>query len=779
MSDQNPLIAWLGGFTGNLQVLSQEDEKNKNELVQFLKSSIPSSIEFSQAKNSPFVFEKLSPSTFKDLSPELQQQISDVVSDENIALLQKEFKVFQRETPVRNVNALRSTPLWAAGAAVAKTIGPFLNIDGRRVWFDFFSVEKLVALYIQGAANPAIIFNVNVAKTWTGENTALLAPDTQNYKLTANSSIWINSEILAPDAPTGKYTGLTISSGTIDLSTMPVINGDKTTIPSGTLVTVKLKLAQQKVTDADDTSPYGADARAAEYTLPDVLEFQFNNSGSTITNISGAKWKIFDQPCSFKWNNTKGNYNADLFSLFIPFTSSEANFIVNKSLSPFAQFSGTSKIIASYWNLPAADLDLAHISPAAGIGALAILCDKGISTSWSGLQNGDININSCFIIAHPEGIAIGTTVAGNLYSKQNFSLWKDEKNPYESKLKIEFGKQFPLRFFSTVNGYEIIEATVNTIVEADRPIDVSAKPLPVRTKGSLLALFAYKNHRTIILYDNNLIQDNLTADIKDFLDLPVTSIALRNALFTTSTVMGCFLTADVSPDWKKVESGNLYLSLGIYKYIPMLPDPYAANVSVFQQFKDYRVTDKVQLHIPVMLLLCQVKWGVRGEGLPDHVTTSFHLLPFSTDQNNNQLITLPAASDNQNNDTAFNTDLSNAMVVSNNQISDWSKAIDNYFRDLFALLDVSSHANQMGVSFGQLNGERGPSLLFREFGVETQNEQMQSLYSVPFKIEEVQVMSPSIFVRSFTLPQIAWEPVHNLTDATYCRRSTERHEFLS
>ena len=766
MIDQNPLSAWLAGLAANLQTVSPEDEANKTELFKQLVTSVSLQHDFSQTKPASFSFEKIAPAALTELSPQMQQQLSDVITGSDIASLQSRYKVFQRETPVRSLLAKRSMPSWAAGAAVEKTIGPFINIDGRRFWFDFFKVEKLVALYLNGAANPAILFNIDVFRFWKDEKTALLAPATLHYDLTNDSSIWINSALLAPNAPTGKYTGLTIQSGTIDLTVMPVISGTKTTLPAGTHVSVKLKLKQQVATDADLASPYGEDARVAKFLLPGSLEFEFTGAGSKINQIDDAEWTLFDQDCSFKWKNTLGVYNADLFSLFIPFSSSVPEFVVNNSRSPFAQIAGTAKIIESFWNLPTADLDLTHISPAAGIGALALLCDKGVTITWSGLQNGDINLNIFVIIAHPEGIAIGSTVAGNFYSRQHFDMWQDEKNPHASKVKIDFGRQFSLQFFSTVNGYEIIEAAVNAVVEADRPIDVAAKPLPVHTKASVFALVAFEKHRSIILYDNNLLQDNFVPPVAGQpFELVTNALALQNALFTTTPVTGCFLTGELTLDWKKIVKGNLYLSLGIYKYIPMLPDPYAANVSVFQQFKDYRINDNFRFHTPVMILLCQTKWGVRGEALPDDVDTSFHLLPVMQDQNANQYNAIATPRQGTNFQQGNIVDVEHGMAAGFQRGGpvDWTPFIDNYFQDEFALLDVSSHANQMGVSFGQYGGRQQSTSLFRAFGVETEGDQLQSLYSIPFKIEQVQMMSPSLFVRSFTLPQFAWEPVNNLT----------------
>jgi hypothetical protein len=81
--------------------------------------------------------------------------------------------------------------------------------------------------------------------------------------------------------------------------------------------------------------------------------------------------------------------------------------------------------------------------------------------------------------------------------------------------------------------------------------------------------------------------------------------------------------------------------------------------------------------------------------------------------------------------------------------------------DAFSLLDVSSNAHQMGIS---LNG----SMLFVQTakvapGIAGEAAVQVVNNSFPFVVEGMQVKSPSTLVKTFTLPQISWEPVINLT----------------
>ena len=230
---------------------------------------------------------------------------------------------------MRSTQLHASTPLWAGGAAVDHTIEPFTNKDGRQFWFDFFRIEKLVALYIQGRPNPALLFNVSIGPRFINVNLPLVTELLPSYKLPAGS-IWVNSEIFASNAPSGYYTGITIRGGTITLSAPPQLIGGKLTITPNTVVTVRLQLQQPAVTDADTTIPYGIDARNAALQLPQQLSFHFSGLGSTLDEVASAQWNVYGHSASFEWNKQQqATYDNLLHRVLIPFISSTPTFQAN------------------------------------------------------------------------------------------------------------------------------------------------------------------------------------------------------------------------------------------------------------------------------------------------------------------------------------------------------------------------------------------------------------------------------------------------------------------
>ncbi len=168
-----------------------------------------------------------------------------------------------------------------------------------------------MALYIDGRPDPAILFNVSLIRRFmVGALPPVVDPLTR-YQLLPDS-VWVNSQIFAPNAPAGFFTGLKIKGGEITLSAPPQLINGKLVLSPNTTVTVKLDLDKPPVTDADPTSPYGKDARSASLDLPQTLSFHFSGGGSAVDGISGnPHWNVYGHKADFQWNKqTAPRYDA-------------------------------------------------------------------------------------------------------------------------------------------------------------------------------------------------------------------------------------------------------------------------------------------------------------------------------------------------------------------------------------------------------------------------------------------------------------------------------------
>ena len=127
---------------------------------------------------------------------------------------------------------------------------------------------------------------------------------------------------------------------------------------------------------------------------------------------------------------------------------------------------------------------------------------------------------------------------------------------------------------------------------------------------------------------------------------------------------------------------------------------------------------------------------------------------------------------------SLNTDLlggfknANGAIYSPEELFKLKKDVEDVWdsglqlqREFFSLLDVSSNASQLGVSFGMV------WQLIRTGSVRGEDGEVHNVdyntsawnTAFPFLVEGMQVKLPANRVRAFTLPLMAWEPEINLT----------------
>ena len=677
-----------------------------------------------------------------------------------------EYRLFVREVPLRSTQLPGSNPLWASGATPERSFGPFINSDGRRFWFDFFRIEKLVALYAQGAPEPALLFKIRTGFQFIGINLPLAADARASYNPIAGS-IWINSRLLVSNAPLGFFTGLTIRGGDIALSAVPHVVDGRLTMTPGTTARVQLQLQQQTVNDAEAASAYGKDARSAQIELPQEFAFDFDGGNRALDLVGRASWRVYGQETEFDWRQQQATtYEPFLNRVLIPVAASTETFAVSDNQSAFHTLSGETKIAASFWALPTASIDVANPSPAEGIGALLIRGETGLTSQWTALKGGSVNLKQPFVMAAPGRIAISDPGAGNALCQQDFELWKDTLNPYGTTAEIQYLSAAPFSFNTVASGVELISTLVNADVRADRPVTARGEPLEIRSKQSLFIIAATSSFRLLYLFDDNMLVDNLDPK-KPVQSAKPLSLVLSNALFKTTAVNGCLLFGTLAEDFVKVERASLFLTLGLHAYLPTLPDPYAANVAQLKfQFRGASDRALFVANQPTvwMLLVCQVRWEPAPDQV-DKVEVSFHFAPLPNQPAWTQtgvaqsldFVSLAGGESSAGVDAQGHSEPDVFRFKAVKETPDygavWEKAIAGLPPDQFALLDVSTNADLLGVSFGVFGSQRVAMLTtMRPAGS-----------GFPLHVKGMEVVSSGMNVRAFTVPQISWEPVINLT----------------
>ena len=685
-------------------------------------------------------------------------------------------RIFRREVPLTQSLINGSQPNWAAGITPSETVGPYPGRDGRLFWFDLFPIIKLVPLYLAGQNNPALLFYIKETKVktkgkklrtdLTPSNLAIKRFRGSKYTL-EESSIWIRADLLAQGAPNDRYAGFDIGSGEISVSKKPKLIQGKLTIPANASCKVQLDFTKKRRKRLKANPLAGQDAKDAKITLPKLLEFQFSQQQIQILKAGNARWELYGQKLSFKWDQqSSAAYDPSSDLIFIPYRANRNTFNATESNSPFASLSGEAEIQQAAWIVPLSAVDINQPVQAEGQGGIAIQTEEGLEMSWRGLREGPVQLSQPWIGLFPNLLTILAN-AGNLYANQRFLLWKENEEDHRSTVELQYTDSFPLIYAAHADGTEALMVTAHAEANLDRPVDVACRALEIRSKNSLLVLSYTDSQQLVYLYDDNILTDNLDASqpLDEQFPDPI-SLAIRNALLTTTPVNGFLLFAEML-DEERVLRGNVLLSLGLYGFLPTLPDPYAANVGVFRKL----LAAAIRSRQVSSLLVGHIAWEKLIDDL-DTVHTNFQFAALPNRQNT--LLSEEASFnrlDSNNNEFRISSDFARVTAASSTAVAaaridweaEWDRLFGRFYQEQFALLDVSTNADWMGVSMAYFNRERvtdNDYVFYRIYGTQQTDEQTQQLF--PIQVEGLDLTAQGRYVRAFTVPQISWEPFFNL-----------------
>jgi hypothetical protein len=780
---ENPILAQLANLTGAFVAANnpstEELQLFQNNIATALLQQQPAdqmqqSFQFEKMEN--FSTQLLSESDLLDLNKVLQNAESDLQNNSNI-------RAFRREVPFVSSQVKGSMPDWARGAKITNTIGPLIDLQGRRFWWDFYNIVPGVQLFLQGAATPSMILSVEVS--WFQS----LFHNNKNYVI-PQCSVWINAHLLSSSAPDTQYCGLTVKSGTLHFTQDVTISNKQMIVSPATTVTVTLELLQQTDTSVSPDNT-GIDAKNASIQLPPTFSLSFSESGSHVVASGNASWTLYGQPDSFVFDTSQPVFYLKQFNrICIPYQSEQVQFDVINCNSTVCNISGTASIAKSAWSLNCAVLDINNPLVANGIGGMMIHTDKGLLASWVGLQ--DINLQNRewidlrmpWILVEPGRISITDLNAGNSIAKQEYKLWKGVKGRWNT-IDLQYTDSFLLFYNCLQSGNETVMAMADCTGTIDKPVNVAGVPFKLKSKQTLFMLTWLPTVQLVYLYDDNLLSDNNDSDPASIITFKSQAIALNNALLTVSPITGFLLAGELKNKQEFSKTFLLY-SFGLLGYLPTLPDPYAADLDIFKGvyriYEGYNKEGGIPINVIKQLLIAMMTWD--NDTSPSVKFLWGNMAAASSSANNTQL------SQGQNYQQAVPldivTDKSIAFQHSQQVASRQSAILSQQYRDagntynspaeavtmlnnesatrggiqnlsLFSLLDVSTNADLLGVNFGFVNDQYIFGETFKITPVDTTQN--------PLAIYGMDVVATSRFARIFTVPQISWEPVLNITPA--------------
>jgi hypothetical protein len=748
----NQLKTLLANLTGHLQSSCVEEEKKIEKLQKSVAEAVinqdPSTIRCQE-----FVFEKSDLSLASKIEGKRLNKISQIASLVSKRKKPPQTNVFVRNVPVRSTQIAGSITNAAAGVRV-KTNGPFTDVYGVSHWFDFVNVVRLIALYIEGQSMPVILFNAIFRRPTHYLANSIPVELISTFKI-APDTVWIHGKVFSTDVPDNYYCGLRVKGGTISLDTVPYLENKLLTVTNTTKITCDLKLEQNDVTYSNPLSQYGKDARTAIYQLPDSFQFSYEKKKINIDAIGRISWTIYGQSNRFSYNNNqKCVYNSSVGRVGIPITCRPTGFTVSQCESTFFNLSGSTEIINSWWTLSVTKIDISYPLEAAGNGAIVIEGGKGLIAKWTGLQNKPVSLMHPFILGEPGRIGITDLISNGSGGFQQFDGWKDEQNIHGTTLECKYRKNSPFIYDTVAAGAEVIFALSDWDIKTDRPVKVNGEAVAVKTKTSVFIIGMSDIRTQLMVIDENILWDNKLPSKK----IPKVSpyaLALHNALFTVTPPNCLVLIAESTPDLKTLTRGSMILTFGLYSFLPTLPDPYAANLGIFNsQFEVINIkTQNLKKVSKVWFWLISL---VRWESLdPDSfkINTSFHFAPL--------VASLQIQKDTFNNLSAGSTvykSKANVQVDVSGMID--TNAFPDIYQTDFSLIDVSSNANQMGISYARRNNQL-QNIIARHYKINITDENNAAAF--PIYVSGLDVITSGMNAQMYTVPTIAWEPVFNLT----------------
>lgn len=666
-----------------------------------------------------------------------------------------EFRVFRREAPVAAAGAAFTLPEWGRGAAVAETIGPLQASDGRLFWYDFFRIVRLIPIHFDGDAQPAFLFNLRERRFGLRDTIDLrevLGLLQRPRYVLEGGSIWLRADLLAAGAPAGTYVGLKVRGGSLAFTPPVVVQSGRLTIPLGGRCAIHLDLDPPAAPPAGGGDA-GRDAADATLALPDFCDLDLANGRAIVSRAGAARWTLYGQTIGFAARQEPvPTWEPALSSVFVPYEVSEPAVELVTVASRFAPPAGRARIDRGGWALPVAAIDVTRPSDASGIGGLAVRARTALSITWRGLRNDPLTLPSAWIALSPGLVLVTDGAAASPGAEQRLRLWQESSPPGRSTIDLRYATPSQLTYLSAATGAEVLMAHGDADARLDRPVDVAGTPLPVRTRGSLLVLSFTDAVRLAFLYDGDILADAaIPGGVMTPRPVP-RALAIRNALFTTTPVNSLLLFAALRDD-EVVERATLMLGAGLYAILPTLPDPYAANVGLTTRRRGPEANTAPITH----LLVAGVTWQKAAtDDRPDTIQVGFTVALASE-----QVRALPpgAASDLP----VVPTTTPEPFVRGHKPVGPaWDALFSTFGREQFVLLDVSSNADQMGVSFAYFDPRRHPG--------DRSEAPFDLVYGggaaapgQPLEVRDLDLSAQARFVRAFTVPQVSWDPILNLT----------------
>jgi hypothetical protein len=523
------------------------------------------------------------------VDPAVASRIDVAVAEALAGLAQGAPRVFIRSLPVLTHHDPASVPRWAAGLARLKSLGPFIDDRGFHRWVD--SYEPLGLSYYMTFAHPGDGFPF------------LLIPGESNFQSVdsmdlSGGTVWIHARSFAAAAPAA-YVGLRIHGGQLRLDG-PITGSDPFVLdPQGS---VELTL--------DLDAPGQAGPGATRATLPGQVTLHIAPQGVDVVEAADLSLELEAGVFTLRRGDELPRYERALDAIVIPFRATPDRFSApGRPVAALYDLQGDTAIESGAWTLPITDTPVDLLGEGSGAGSLALVLTPGLTAAWRDLAGGPVRLNRAFIEAAAGLLAVVAPAAENRRNHHRVLLWQERDTDRRSSIAALFDKPHALAFLSSHDGIEAVLTSATIAPNLDRPLHAGGGRTVFRRPDAAFRLIEQAGGSRVE------ISAEIPAGIFTFTPrVKVLSFAISNALLRTTPALGLTLAGSLEAS-SSVPAGRLALGFGLVGVLPILPDPYAANVTQTPP------PSSTILNLAGPFLLGQVRWAA-----PSDPSLSFDLV---------------------------------------------------------------------------------------------------------------------------------------------------------
>jgi hypothetical protein len=623
------------------------------------------------------------------LDPEVDAEIQLAVSAASLQLPgASRGRVYIRTLPLHSHHDAASVPRWAAGQVRSETFGPFVDERGARFWVDRYETSAFIQL-ARDASNRPFLLIPTESQPRGGESMELTA-----------GTVWLHAQEFVSNAPDG-WVGLRIAGGMLHFDG-PWHMGGPIRLEPQVGVTLELDLDH-----AQQTGPGSVRANP-----PPRVTIRVGPGAVESIDAAGAVVELSEGVFDLVRGTAVARYEPLLGAIVVPFDGSPGQITLADNISPLASLEAASVPVSAAWSLPIAETNHEALGECSGTDGLMLSLGGDVLASWRDLVGGAARARGTCIEVSPGLLAVVIPHAENRRNKHHFLLW-DEPNASanrRSSVEAAFDTTHAVTFLSSQENVHAVLATAGIAAHLDRPL---------RADGSRTS-FRSRKARLWILEENDQARLEIRASIPLAAPTaagrppPLAPLAISNALLVTTPAETLWLFGRLGGN-SNVDAGTLTLAFPLHHILPILPDPYAANIEPEPMATSRR---------PPRALLSRVQWESSGtpllklQSVPLQGSDARSLLP-------KPLVATPSRHD----ESAINQlrDLFDTAAGANG-------------RESLILLDVSSNADQFGVGIG-VSAARAST-------------------AMPVLIRDLDLITSGNNIRVMMLPQVQWEPVY-------------------